>query len=576
MYPFVAGTTRRTGRNGSGPGARGAPGADSRVVTAASRAQIVAELTAPGGPFALGEAVVHGVPLRVHVTAPQTLREAHGATAAHGARTFTVYDGERVGFDEHRVRVATLARRYAEAGLRPGDRVAVCLRNYPEWAPLCWAAWVSGLVVVPLNAWWQRAELEHAVADAAPSLVVADGERAAVLRDVTPDDVPVVVVRGEGAPSFDDFLGELGDDRLPEYEPAPDDDAFILYTSGTTGRPKGAIGTHRNLCTDVQNRGLLAALAIRRTGVAPPERPGALLAFPIFHVAGLCAMVNATVGGSVLATQYRWDAREALRVIAAEGLTAVAGVPTIASDLLRTAIADDAVGALATLTGIGMGGAPIPPELVRRVAPVGTPSNGYGLTETTAGIAFNAGEDYLAAPDAVGRAVPSADVRVVDPETGADLGEGAVGELWFRGPNVVRGYWNAPEATAAAFVDGWFRTGDLGRVDDGVIRVVDRLKDVVIRGGENVYCAAVEAELLEVDGVLDAAVVGIPHPTYGEEVAAVVVHAPGTVPDEAALRDRVASRIAAFAAPTTIRTTTEPLPRNAVGKVLKREVRETF
>ncbi len=198
----------------------------------------------------------------------------------------------------------------------------------------------------------------------------------------------------------------------------------------------------------------------------------------------------------------------------------------MARDLVRTA-AETPGADLSSLVGIGMGGAPIPPELVRRVAPVGAPSNGYGLTETTAGIAFNAGADYLAAPDAVGRPVPSADVRVVDPATGADLGEGAVGELWFRGPNVVRGYWNAPEATAAAFVDGWFRTGDLGRVDDGVVRVVDRLKDVVIRGGENVYCAAVEAELLEVEGVLDVAVVGVPHPTLGEEVAAVVVHAPG-------------------------------------------------
>nr|WP_281376374.1 class I adenylate-forming enzyme family protein [Actinomycetospora corticicola] len=504
------------------------------------------------------------------------MREAHEALAVPDDRLFTLYDGERVTFGEHRARVATLARRFAAAGLRPGDRVAVCLRNYPEWPALCWAAWTSGLVVVPLNAWWQAAELAHAVADAGPRLVVADGERSAVLREVTPDDVDVVTVRGTGGTTFATFLGDPADGPLPDHRPGPDDDAFILYTSGTTGRPKGAIGTHRNLLTDVANRGLLATAGARVTGVLPPDRPGMLLAFPMFHVAGLCAMVNMTLAGSVLATQYRWDAVEALDLIAAEGLTGVAGVPTVASDLLRVAEATGRRGDLATLTNIGMGGAPIPPELVRRAAPVATPGNGYGLTETTAGIAFNSGDEYVAAPDAVGRPVPSADVRVVDPSSGNDLGEGEVGELWFRGPNVVRGYWNAPEATAAAFVDGWFRTGDLGRVDDGVIRVVDRLKDVVIRGGENVYCAAVEAELLEVDGVLDAAVVGIPHPTYGEEVAAVVVHAPGHAPDEAALRDRVASRIAAFAAPSTIRTTTDPLPRNAVGKVLKRDLRETI
>jgi acyl-CoA synthetase (AMP-forming)/AMP-acid ligase II len=216
-------------------------------------------------------------------------------------------------------------------------------------------------------------------------------------------------------------------------------------------------------------------------------------------------------------------------------------------------------------------------ELVRRIAggplPI-APSNGYGLTETTSAIASNTGADYVAAPDAVGRPVPSADVRVVDPETGADLPDGEVGELWFRGPNVVRGYRNAPQATAAAFVDGWFRTGDLGWVGDGIVRVVDRLKDVVLRGGENVYGAEVEGVLLEHPDVLDAAVVGVPHPSLGEEVGAVVVVRPGAALDAEAVHRHVAGRLAAFKAPTVVRVGTEPLPRNAVGKVLKAALRE--
>ena len=580
MYPVVARTTPGTGRIGCPDRHRGRSG--SRLPGRARRVprQILAELTAPGGPFALGDAVVHGVPLRVHVTAPQTLREAHAATARHGSGTFTVHEGERVGFDAHRVRVGTLARRYAEAGLRPGDRVAVCLRNYPEWAPLCWAAWVSGLVVVPLNAWWQRAELEHAVADAAPALVVADGERAPVLRAVTPDDVPVVEVRGTGTPGttpFDEFLGELGDDRLPDHEPAPDDDATILYTSGTTGRPKGAIGTHRNHCTTSATRRSRppSALAIG-TGSNRPHGPGRIAAGGTVHVPAVPhrrSPCSATRQSAAPSSPPSTAGTPATRggSSPARGLTSVAGVPT-SSTSCSTAVRDG-LDELTPLDQDRHGRRPDP----GRIGSTGlrgsdAPGNGYGLTETTP-TSPSTGRGLRRAPDSGGP--PHAGHRRTRGRPGSaapTCPRAEIGELWFAGRTSSAGTGTA-RGDREAFVDGWFRTGDLGRVDDGVVQVVDRLKDVVIRGGENIYCSAVEAELLEVDGVLDAAVVGIPHPTYGEEVAAVVVHAPGAVPDEAVLRDRVASRIAAFAAPTTIRTTTDPLPRNAVGKVLKREVR---
>ena len=536
---------------------------------------MVAELTAPGGPAELGEAVVRGIPMRVHVTAPQVLRDVHDGTAVHGDRTYTVYAGERVTYAEHRARVAALARRYAELGLRRGDRVAICLRNYPEWAPLCWAAWVSGLVVVPLNAWWQSAELAHAVADAGPRLVVADGERAAVLRAVTADDVEVVVVRGEapGCVPFADLLGEVTDDHLPDVALDPEDDAFILYTSGTTGRPKGAVGTHRNLCTDVHNRRLTVAVGARLSGVAPPAAPGVLLAFPMFHVAGLCGMVSATAGGSTIATLYRWDAGEALRLIAAERLTSLAGVPTVARDLVRTA-AETPGADLSSLVGIGMGGAPIPPELVRRVAPVGAPSNGYGLTETTAGIAFNAGEDYLAAPDAVGRAVPSADVRVVDPATEADLGEGAVGELWFRGTERRARVLERAGGDRRGLRRGLVphrrprpgrRRGDPGgRPAQG--RRHPRRRERLLRRGRG-RAARGRGRAGRGRGRRPA-----PHARGGGGGGG--RPRPRDRPREAALHARVATRIAAFAAPTRIATTTDPLPRNAVGKVLKRELRD--
>ena len=553
--------------------------------TGPSRAEVVAELTAPGAPFALAEVEVRGVPLRVFTGTPQTLRDVHDRTAAHGDATATVYgpDGaERVTWAEHRRVVAGLAAvMRTRWDLRPGDRVAVSMRNVPEWLPICWAAWVSGLVVVPLNAWWGAGELGYALGHARPRLVVADAERVPLVADA-PGAPPVVAVRGPapaGGVSWSELVADLPDAgptdaALPDVAVAPDDDAFILYTSGTTGRPKGAVGTHRNLCTDVHQRCLGAAVGARATGTPPPERPGVLLAFPVFHVAGLCAMVTATWTGTTIATLHRWDADEARATIRRERLTTASGVPTVMRDLAVAAVEhpDD----LASLTGIGMGGAPIPPGLVRRIAaapvPI-APTNGYGLTETTSAIASNAGADYLAAPDAVGRPMPTADVRVVHPTSGADLPDGEVGELWFRGPNIVRGYWDDPAATAAAFADGWFRTGDLGWVQDGVIRVVDRIKDVVIRGGENVYGAEVEGVLLEHPAVLDAAVLGVPHPTLGEEVGAVLVVAPGTVLDVAEVHAHVAAHLAAFKAPTHVVLRTEPLPRNAVGKVLKEVLR---
>jgi acyl-CoA synthetase (AMP-forming)/AMP-acid ligase II len=230
---------------------------------------------------------------------------------------------------------------------------------------------------------------------------------------------------------------------------------------------------------------------------------------------------------------------------------------------------------MASLSRIGMGGAPIPPELVARISDhLGPISfNGYGLTETTSAVCANSGQDYADRPDSVGRPAPGAEVRVVDPETLAERAEGEIGELWFRGPNIVRGYWNNPEADAAAFVDGWFRTGDLGHVSRGWVYVVDRLKDVVLRGGENVYSVQVEAALHEVPGVEEVAIVGIPHPTLGEEVAAVVRLAPGAPRDAELLRRHVTERVAAFAAPTTVIWWDEALPRTATGKILKRDLR---
>ncbi|MEJ2865257.1 class I adenylate-forming enzyme family protein [Actinomycetospora flava] len=538
---------------------------------------VLAALTAPGGEFALVDTVVDGVPMRVHERGPHTLRELYLATPAPDDRVFTVYGHERVTYGEHRRLVAALASWLAEQRLRPGDRVGVAMRNVPEWTVVFWAAMVSGLVVVPLNAWWTGEQLAGAIAHADARVVVADPERVASLAGrSTP---PLVRVRGEGPTprgvvAWDEVV--LGDTGLPDVEVAPDDVATIIYTSGTTGAPKGVVGTHRNHVANALNVACLGRANALLTARAAPSRPGTLLAYPMFHIAGLNGLYGAVLSGATLALLHHWDPDEALRLIATERLTGASGVPSVLRDVVELAIEHPEQ--TASLTRVAMGGAPIPPSLVRRVATElagrASAANGYGATETTSAVCANTGADYAAHPDSVGRPVPGTELRITDPVTGDEVPDGEVGELCFRGPQIMRGYWRNDEATAAVLHDGWLRSGDLGLRRDGWVHVVDRAKDVVVRGGENVYCGEVEAALLAQPGVLEAAVVGVPHPRLGEDVAAVLVAAPGTSPDTAALQAALGATLPGFAVPATVIWRGEPLPRTATGKILKDTLRQ--
>lgn len=545
---------------------------------------VLAELTAPGGEFAMVSTTVDGVAMRVHERGPHTLRELYLSSPAPGDRVATVYGHERTSYAEHRRLVAGLATWLVDGqGLAPGDRVAVAMRNVPEWPVAFWAAIVAGLVVVPLNAWWTGDQLAGAIAHAQARVVIADPERVGALRDHH-DLPPVVRVRGEGPTppgvrSWDDVL-RPSDGSLPAVDVTPDDTATIIYTSGTTGAPKGVVATHRNHVTNALNVACLGRanhLAAARRGepVPAPARPGTLLAYPMFHIAGLNGLYGAVLSGATLALLHHWDPGEALRLIATEQLTNASGVPSVLRDVVELAVEHPQE--TASLTRIAMGGAPIPPSLVRRVATElagrASAANGYGATETTSAVCANTGADYAAHPDSVGRPVPGTELRVVDPATGDEVGEGTVGELRFRGPQIMRGYWRNPEATAAVLRDGWLHSGDLGLVRDGWVYVVDRAKDVVVRGGENVFCGEVEAALLAQPGVLEAAVVGVPHPRLGEDVAAVLVAEPGAAPDTPALQDALAAVLPGFAVPGTVIWRGEPLPRTATGKILKDTLR---
>ena len=557
-----------------------------------SFAEVQSTLTAPGQMFELDTADVRGIELRVWKNAPANLGQLLELSRLHGDKDFLVYEDERTTFEQHFRQAATLAHRLIDHyGVRKGDRVAIIMRNFPEWSVAFWAAAAAGAVVVPLNAWWTASELVYGLRDSGAKVAFVDGERLARLHDELPElDVAAVVVRPEGdVPDgialYDDVLGEVADDvaddaALPAVEIGPEDDATIFYTSGTTGEPKGALGTHRNICGNLVSLAYSAASAALRMGQDPSAQPteqrSYLLSVPFFHATGCHSVLVANLAsGGKLVLMYKWNPERALELIERERVTTFGGVPTMVWQVLQSPDFDKRD--ISSVTSVGYGGAPAPPELVRRIEellPGRVPSNGYGLTETSSVTTMNAGIDYLRHPDSVGRPVPVVECKVVDP-AGEELPHGAVGELWIKGPNVVTGYWNKPEATAAAITDGWLHSGDLARMDDeDFVYIVDRAKDMLIRGGENVYCAEVEAALFEHPKVYDAAVIGIPHDVLGEEVGAVVRPVPGETVTQEELQQHVRERLAAFKVPVKIWFRDEELPRNPAGKVLKRDLRE--
>jgi acyl-CoA synthetase (AMP-forming)/AMP-acid ligase II len=563
--------------------------------------EVHAELTAPGQPFEMEELDIRGVRTRVWKNAPPTLRDILIASRAHGDRDYLVMASEHAGeqdpndrltFEQHFRRVATLAHRLIDDfGVKPGDRVAIMMRNFPEWVTAFWATTVTGAIVVPLNAWWTPDELEYGIADSGSTVVFADQQRAERIADSFPSlgiDGRVIVARGPSTPSagtlrFEDVMGRVGDDvALPDVPLGPEDDATIFYTSGTTGRPKGALGTHRNICTNLLSLMFAGARGgLRRPADAPPakvqEGPNrVLLPVPLFHVTGCHSLLvtNTFIGGTLF-MMYRWDPDRALELIESEHLTYFGGVPSMVLQVLNSPKFETAD--VSSLCNIGYGGAPASRELARRIEamfPGRTPTNGYGLTETSSLATANSGVDYLLHPESVGAAVAVCDVKIAD-EKGDPLPSGEIGELWIKGPNIIKGYWNKPEATSTTFTDGWLHTGDVARIDEeSFIYIVDRAKDMVIRGGENISCIEVESAIYDNPAVADCAVIGIPHHELGEEVGAVVQLKPGEQLSEDELKAFLGGHLSSFKVPVRIWFSDDALPRNAAGKILKRELRE--
>lgn len=558
-----------------------------------------AALTAPGSPFEMGEETIRGQRLRTWKNAPPTLRDVFvGARAAFAERTFIVLDDERVTVDAFARAALAMAARLTDEGVRKGDRVAIVTRNMPEWPVAFFACVLTGAIAVPLNAWWTGEELAYGLKDSGTSVAIFDPERFARIAphlDTLPDLRRVFVARATEDASdrrvtrLETVLGlsqswpSLPDRAVPDVALAPDDDCSIFYTSGTTGFPKGAIQSHRGaVCTIFAAQISGARPFLRRGEPLPTPDPAVqksvLLSVPFFHTTGCHAVLCPCLAtGTKIVLQRRFDPEAAMALIEREKITSAGGVPTIAWQILEHPAR--ARYDLSSIESFSYGGAPAAPELMRglkRTFPTAGSGLGWGMTETTSIFTQNGAEDYIAHPESSGPAIPVCDMKVVDP-AGETLSTGEVGELLVRGPNVVRGYWNKPEANAQTFVDGWLRTGDLARIDDeGFLYIVDRKKDMLLRGGENIYCIEVENALYQHPAVMDAAVIGLPHRTLGEEPAAVVTLKPDHEASEADIRTFVAGKIAAFKVPVRVAFSDEQLPRNANGKILKSQLRDRF
>lgn len=560
-------------------------------------------LTAPGARFETEDLVIRGVETRVFKNAPPTTRAVFEMGRAFGPdRTFVVYEDERASYEAFARATLAIAADLTARGVKKGDRVAIVMRNLPEWVAAFHAAAMLGAVVTPLNAWWTGPELEYGLVDSGAKIAILDHERYERMGEhiaACPALEHLYVTRSPAGFAADrvsrleDLIGATNDwanlpDRpMPDVALAADDDAAICYTSGTTGKPKGAILTHRNITTNVMSGAITQARRFLRRGETPPVpdpsvQRTSLLVVPLFHVTGLCSNLGPLMStGGKLVLMHKWDAEKALGLIERERVNQTGGVPTIAWQLIEHP--DRAKYDLSSLEGVAYGGAPSAPELVRlirEVFPTAAPGNAWGMTETSATFTGHSGEDYEHRPWSCGVPNPTGEVMVIDPSSpwpGRVLAPGEVGELCARGPQVVRGYWNKPEASEATFYQGWVRTGDLASIDaEGFVTISDRAKDMLIRGGENIYCVEVENVLYEHPSVMDAALIGRPHRTLGEEPVAVVALSPGTAATEQELRDLVKSKLAAFKVPVAVHFWPEMLPRNANGKILKTDLKKAL
>lgn len=559
-------------------------------MTFETAAEAVTHIVTTDPLFALGEADIQGVRLKVFQNAPANVHNILGLAAAeHADATFLVYEDERQTFGDFYTEVNRLGQALAqEYGIRPGDKVAICMRNYPEYMVAMMAISSIGGVIVFFNSWWTSDELIYGFEDSGAKLVFVDGPRAGAIEPFAERlGVSMVMVRGEtqsGIRDYADLLASAPSADVPEIAIDTDADFAVMYTSGSTGHPKGVVQTHRGAISAVLSWAMSAKIR-EEMGNAPQMptdeagaelQPAMLLTTPLFHVSAThaCFLVSLVSGGRLI-LMHKWDARTAVDLIERENVIRFFGVPTMSADLMDAAVAEGRT--LSTLRSMEAGGAKRPAAQVSKLAaalPHAEPATGFGMTETNAlGIGIR-GADYINRPGAAGRLYPPLqELKIVDDDDNI-VPNGTVGELAIRSAANMRCYLNKPEATAEALRDGWLYTGDLATVDDeGIVTIVDRKKDMIIRGGENISCLEVDAALHLHPDIVEAAVFSMPHERLGETVGAGVQLKAGAVLTEEALQGFLSEQLSSFKVPTQIWFRHDPLPRGGTEKTDRRALR---
>ena len=543
---------------------------------------VMAQLTAQGAPYELAGDDSSG---HYYKQAPANLVEAFAVARQHGDREFLIYEGERRSFNDLMNEADAIGAALQARGIAPGDRVALAMRNYPEWMAAFIGVTAIGAVVVPVNSWGQPAEIAYTVQDAGARLVFCDQQRYdGVAELLSAEGIEAIIARPASASDplgLAAFVADFQDVTPAAVDIAEDDLAMIMYTSGTSGKPKGAASTHRAICQALYNMECAAIAAAMTNGEligAMLERgfePTSLLAVPLFHVSGCHAQFLANLrGGRRIVMMYKWDVDKALEYIEKERITTIAAAPAMMLDLLESPGFADAD--TSSLFSLGIGGAATPPKVAKLLAqqlPQNFSGTGWGMTETNAQGASLTGKAFSSRPGSAGFPHPIVDIQICD-DNGDALPEGQTGEIWVRSCSNIREYWHRPEVNAEEFRDGWLKTGDIGYLDDdGFLFLADRAKDMIIRGGENIYPIEIENELLELDAVKEVAAIGLPHERLGEEVAVVVHLHRGQSLDEAALLAFARDRLAGYKVPTRVFFSEQALPRNATNKILKRELK---